>query len=506
MEQKIARRFFALAIVLLAPPLANATERPLGLRDCVDLALGRSPDLQIVEMELQGADESIWAARAGLLPLIAGRLTGETLWGEATSNFSLLHLADENGLPAATPTTEILIDRSIQRSSQTTITRTNRFGKSITVTRPGPTTITNVTTTTTRTPKTQPPDTRAEFPMLGFGSVELSYPLFKDGSILGLNEAPAVGSAKAQKAALVWTKDLTREQVIFIVATSFLEAATRADCLRLDQRRVELTTQRLANMREQLRLGLKLATDVDFAAAQLRSSQQRLALSKQQDSAARMDLATLLGREARTLNVVSKLPPSPPLPAVDQLVAQAMAKHPGVGVQAAVVDQRNNDYRLARAQGLPQVALSTGYLHGVDLSAPQDQRLYTAMVTVDVPLFDFGATRARTRAAFDTYLAEKIRLTKVGEDIRRAIIDAYAALVILQASAADAERDAVQAETAFQLVDSQWRSGLVPPLGATDAELALLDKKEALNDLRQKELGQFATLQNAAGGVWSWLR
>ena len=65
-------------------------------------------------------------------------------------------------------------------------------------------------------------------------------------------------SAKAQKAALTWTKDLKREQIIFIVATSFLDAATRAERLRLDTRRVELCEQRLANIQQQVQLGLKL--------------------------------------------------------------------------------------------------------------------------------------------------------------------------------------------------------------------------------------------------------
>ena len=76
----------------------------------------------------------------------------------------------------------------------------------------------------------------------------------------------------------------------------------------------------------------------------------------------------------------------------------------------------------------------------------------------------------------------------------------------MQEGAAAAERDVVQADTAFRLARSQWETGLVPQLVATDAELLLIDKKEALNDQRQKELAQFALLQNAAGGTWQWLR
>ncbi|HEY2342210.1 MAG TPA: hypothetical protein VGH90_04225 [Chthoniobacteraceae bacterium] len=59
------------------------------------------------------------------------------------------------------------------------------------------------------------PELEANFPALGFGQISLSYPLDKDGNILGLNKAPAVELAKAHKESLVWTRNLTREQIIF---------------------------------------------------------------------------------------------------------------------------------------------------------------------------------------------------------------------------------------------------------------------------------------------------
>ena len=438
------------AVAVFAPLLAFAQTRPLTLTDCVDIALGRSPDLRASDFDIKAARETITSVRAGLLPSLSGTLTLQGVSGQPVNNFSLLNTIDleNNGL----------------------LTNQSRSG------------------------------------LLGYGSLSLNYNLYKDGSVLGLNDAPAVNIAKAQKTVLTWTKDLKREQIILIVATSFLEAATRAERLRLDTRRVELCEQRLENIQKQAQIGLKLPTDVELAKAQLVSSRQVLQLSKAQDASARLHLAALIGIKSDWLAVSTRLPRAPVLPPTDKLLADAFAKHPGVGVQNAVVDQQLNTYRIARAQTYPQVTLNSNYLYGTDLAGSTDRHLYTGNIVVSVPIFDFGALSANKHAAADRYLSEKIRLEKVTDDIRNAILDAYGSLIVIQALAASYESDQIQADTAFQVARSQSQAGLVPPLAATDAELLLIDKEEALNDERKLVLQQFAAVQYATGGTWTWIR
>ena len=264
--------------------------------------------------------------------------------------------------------------------------------------------------------------------------------------------------------------------------------------------------QRLPYIEQQVGIGLKLQTDIDFAKEQLFSGEEMLRLSKAQHVAAQLHLAGLIGVRPETLVVSTKLPAVPVLPATDKLVANALAKHPGVGVESAMIDQRFNTYRLARSQLYPQVTLGSSALYGADLTASSDQHLYSGSLVISVPIFDFGMLQANKRSAEDKYQAEKYRLQKVSDDIRRAILDAYGALVIIQETAALYERNAVRADTAFQVALSQSHQGLVPPLAAIDAELLMIDNQEALNDQREKELQQFATLQNAAGGTWAWIR
>ena len=148
----LARMLFAAA--LFAPVAAFGQTHRLTLKDCVGIALGRSPDLRAADLEIRAAGETVTAARASLLPSLYGTATAQTISGQATNAFSLLNIVDvqDNGV----------------------ISKANTRG------------------------------------LVGFGSVTLNYDLFKNGSVFGLNDAPVIGVAKAQKSVLVWTRALDR--------------------------------------------------------------------------------------------------------------------------------------------------------------------------------------------------------------------------------------------------------------------------------------------------------
>ena len=141
---RVAERIgLVLAVAICAPLLAFGQAHPLTINDCVDIALGRSPDLRAAEYDIKAASEIITSTRAGLLPSLSSALTLEGVSGQPTNVFSLLNVVD------------------VENNGVNSQSRTG---------------------------------------LLGFGSVSLNYNLFKNGSIFGLNDAPGVEVVKAQKA------------------------------------------------------------------------------------------------------------------------------------------------------------------------------------------------------------------------------------------------------------------------------------------------------------------
>ena len=119
--------------VLEAPP-----PHPLTLHDCIAIALGESPALEASRYDVFSAAQEVRAAQGMALPLLTGSAQYQLFSGSPTTKFSVINLG------------------------------------SVT---PGGTVVTANT--------------------VGWTGIEqygahLKYPLFNDGSILGLNNAPAI--------------------------------------------------------------------------------------------------------------------------------------------------------------------------------------------------------------------------------------------------------------------------------------------------------------------------
>ena len=123
----------------------------------------------------------------------------------------------------------------------------------------------------------------------------MKYPLFTDGSILGLNNAPGVAEKKAKRQALAWTVSLTREEVIYRITDEFVTTVSARNRMGLAERRVKLLDQSVNIIQEQQKQGLKLPVDVKVAKEQFSAGQTLLTLLRQQAVAGSMGLSKTLG-------------------------------------------------------------------------------------------------------------------------------------------------------------------------------------------------------------------
>src|ERR1051325_287523 len=234
---------FVLALLFLLPPVSHAGEgreslprHPLTLHDCIAIALGESPTLEASRFDVFSAAQEVRAAQGMLLPQVAGSAQYQLFTGSPTGKFSVLNIGtvNPNGV-AVTP---------------------NVVGPS----------------------------------GVEVYSAHLLYPLFKDGSILGLNNAPAVAEKKAKKQALAWTLNLAREDVIYRITDEFVTTVSARNRMGLAERRVKLLDQSVSIIQEQQKQGLKLPIDVKVAKEQFSGGQTLLTLLRQQAVAGSLGL------------------------------------------------------------------------------------------------------------------------------------------------------------------------------------------------------------------------
>src|SRR5438552_9888216 len=91
--------YLAAALLLVLPCLSQAREalegrphRPLTLHDCIAIALGESPALEASRFDVLSAAQEVRAAQGMLLPQITGSAQYQLFSGSPTSKFAVVNL------------------------------------------------------------------------------------------------------------------------------------------------------------------------------------------------------------------------------------------------------------------------------------------------------------------------------------------------------------------------------------------------------------------------------
>src|SRR5438874_12222342 len=434
--------------VLEAPP-----PHPLTLHDCIAIALGESPALEASRYDVFSAAQEVRAAQGMALPLLTGSAQYQLFSGSPTTKFSVINLG------------------------------------SVT---PGGTVVTANT--------------------VGWTGIEqygahLKYPLFNDGSILGLNNAPAIAEKKAKKQAMAWTVNLTREDVIYRITDEFVATVSARNRMGLAERRVKLLDQSVSVTQEQQKQGLKLPIDVKVAKEQFSAAQTLLTLIREQAVAGSLGLSKTLGLASSSklsLSTILPDPPDPP-PTTEQLLGACLNHHPSLEKQRAVIDQAKQDYRLERFRLYPSVFLDGSATEIDEFDPSNSASVFVGAIAISVPIFDFVAQLATTRSTLMKYKAEKARLFSTADDVNYEVLKTYQTIYTLTQHILDLQGDVSKAERDVQVIQAQQQQGIAEPLIAIEKELHLIAKQDELHGIEARRLTLYARLQKAAGGAWKWI-
>ena len=472
------RSIFLLPVIFLVASARaqQAIEEPrphlLTLNDCIEMALNESPAIESSRFDVAAATEEARMARAKLLPQLTGSASAEVFSGSPTSKFSVVNVGDNGAIITSTPPP----------------------GKNPGNFPPG-TVVTNNNTRGNRS--------------VDVGGVELysahfSYGLFKDGSILGLNNAPAVAKDQAKRRNLAWTSKLRRDEVVDRITDAFITTASALNRAGYAERRVRLLDLLVGITQEQQRQGLLLPIDLKLAQGQLSGARSLAKILREQGVAGSIELSRALGMDSMDqLHLDTALPEPPDPPSAAQLLGSSLNHHPKLEAQRAVIDEAKEDYRLERYRLYPSVNLDGSALH-IDDFGNNNANVYSGTISVSIPIFDFGAQISTTRAKLLKYKAERARLLSVADDVTFEVVKTYQEIYVLSQNILSLQEEVSKADRDLQVISSQQQQGIAPPLTAIEKELRLIAKKDDLDGVEVRRLILYAVLQKAAGGSWQW--
>ena len=317
--------------------------------------------------------------------------------------------------------------------------------------------------------------------------------------------------------------DLRRSEADAAVAKARLEVARRGLVASVviawygalaDQAKVDTAQQGLdearhfATISSQLEAGGEVAhADVIKANLQVQQQQRDLDEARLQAEKSRIDLAILLFPNPLTpYSLSGSLADIPDLPQRDSINAAANNDNPDVKAALAAFKASQLEVTSAKLDYLP--ALNFNYSYGIDStqfaitnSDGAHNLGYAAAVTLDLPVWDWFATRNRLRQSVARRTLAETELNSTQRQLAASIEELYREAQVAYEATRSLDVSVQDAASALHLAELRYQSGEAPILEIVDAQTTLITTRNSRIDSAARLKSALANLQTLTGNL-----
>jgi outer membrane protein TolC len=321
---------------------------------------------------------------------------------------------------------------------------------------------------------------------------------------IGLAQVSGVRRADAAAAVAAAELEIARRGLVSTVTGLYYGLASANQKLVIAQRAKAEADDfvKLTGQREQVRE----AAHADTVKALLEQQQRDRELSDAKINAdkARLELAVLLFPDPRTAYTIS-VPDTPaPLAARDEVDQLAAKNNAELKSALATLSVSNADVLTARAAYLPSLGLN--YTYGIDapqfaVNGPDHVKNlgYSAMVTLDIPVWDWLATEHKVKQSEIKRDAAKVTLTATQRHLIAQLDEAYAEAQAARDQLASLDASVDTAAESQRLTRLRYAGGEATVLEVVDAQSAFITAQNAREDGRVRYEAALAALQTITG-------
>ncbi len=332
----------------------------------------------------------------------------------------------------------------------------------------------------------------------------LNIPVFRDGSFLGINVPPEVERKRAERQIVKFKGSLEEQSVIVSATDAYLQAIKATHVLEFGTRHFALAQEEAERVENRAKSGLATAEELGVARLLLESSRASFEAARGEAIYSFLAVAALLGRDAGTVRIQDSYPETAPLPDFDTIAGISSAQHPRVRMQEASIQGAKATVALQRSRMLPSVSAGSfdfqyGDFHG------HAENEWVSVLTVHVPVFDFGEAYLATKSARLKLQAEIQRRLAVQQDLLKQLVDAVVQIKQSAGNFAKASGEVAEAQRVATRLEEQAKLDQALLGELNTANLKLLDKKEDLEQAHYQLLHRYALYQEAIGGQWKWI-
>lgn len=324
---------------------------------------------------------------------------------------------------------------------------------------------------------------------------------------IGVGSLADLRKANAEAAAARARLEVARRGLVSSVVTNYYAVLVADEKVEIQRRALDEALH-FAKISSQLEAGGEVAhADTVKANLQVQQRQRDLGDAQLEAEKARLDLAVLLFANPMTpYTIAGDLHKLPALPQRDQINAAANANNPDLKAAVASFHAASLELTSARFDYLPSLSLNYGY--GIDalqfaVHGPDGSRNlgYSAFATLDIPVWDWFATRDRIRQSSARRDLANIQLTSTQRRLVASIEELYREAEVAHDQVASLDASVRDATEALRLTDLRYTNGEAPILEVVDAQNTLISVQNSRADGAARYNTTLANLQTLTGNL-----
>lgn len=311
--------------------------------------------------------------------------------------------------------------------------------------------------------------------------------------------------ADAANAKAVADLEVARRALVVSIVNAYYTLLAEEDSVRIAQL-AQVEAQSFVDLTSRLERGREVAyADVVKANLILQQRQRDLADAQLAEQKARLDLGAMILPDPRTpYRLADSGPAIPALPSREESEAAASKNNPELRSALAALRISEQDVSAARAAWFPELSLN--YTYGIDapqfaVNGPDGVRNlgYSAFVTLDIPVWDWMATRDRVRQSELKRNVAQAQLSFAQKKLIANLDEYYNEAKVANDALASFDLSAKTAEESLRLTKLRYSAGEATALEVVDAETAATQAETARADGIVRYRVALATLQTLTG-------
>ena len=284
------------------------------------------------------------------------------------------------------------------------------------------------------------------------------------------------------EAAVLASRELLRntvQNVLFDAAQAFMDVIRDIEILDIRRRNVLFLDEQVRAANERFDVGENTRTDVAQARARNATARAAVSLAEANLATSRAIFRRIVGHDPVGLSngfPYARLVP----PTVGQAISIGQDGHPIIFAAINQADAQAFLVKQIEGEMLPTVSLEGRVQHFESLDSSIDPNSATITGRVSIPLYQGGLVSARVRQAKEQYGLRKIEVDLARDQVRAAVVTAWAQVDASRGAIAAANEGVGAAEIALSGVQEEQSVGQRTTLDVLDAQEELLLARETL--------------------------